>query len=75
MTIVFISIISGSLLPFLLQAVKLDPAHSSTTIQVIMDILGVLITCLISHLILNSSTVVGMTLIPTTVSHIPSSGG
>ena len=72
MTIVFISIISGSLLPFLLQALKLDPAHSSTTIQVVMDILGVLITCLISHLIL-SHTVVGLTLIPTTVSHIPTS--
>ena len=73
MTIVFISIISGSLLPFLVQAIKLDPAHSSTTIQVVMDILGVLITCLISHIILNGNTTLGLTLIPTTVSHIPSS--
>lgn len=39
--IVFISIITGALLPLLLQQCRLDPAHSSTSIQVIMDISGV----------------------------------
>ena len=41
MIIVFISIITGALLPLLLQQCRLDPAHSSTSIQVIMDISGV----------------------------------
>ena len=53
--IVFISIVLGSLLPFGLQALRFDPAHSSTTIQVIMDILGVLITCLTATFLLDSS--------------------
>lgn len=52
--IVFISIVLGAVLPFLLQAMKFDPAHSSTTIQVIMDILGVLITCTVANIILYS---------------------
>jgi hypothetical protein len=42
--IVFISIIFGAVLPLLMNRVNIDPAHSSTTIQVIMDILGVTIT-------------------------------
>jgi len=42
--IVFISIVLGALLPLAMKYVRIDPAHSSTTIQVIMDILGVLIT-------------------------------
>jgi Mg/Co/Ni transporter MgtE len=42
--IVFISIILGAVLPLLMNRVNIDPAHSSTTIQVIMDILGVTIT-------------------------------
>jgi hypothetical protein len=42
--IVFISIILGAVLPLLMNYVRIDPAHSSTTIQVIMDILGVSIT-------------------------------
>lgn len=54
MLIVFISILAGCLLPFILQSLKFDPAHSSTSIQVIMDIAGVLITCLTAHLILNT---------------------
>jgi hypothetical protein len=31
---------------------RFDPVHASTSIQVIMDISGVLITCMISTLIL-----------------------
>ena len=67
MLIVFISILAGCLLPFILQALKFDPAHSSTSIQVIMDIAGVLITCLTAHLILNTG--LGPRLF-----HMPSSG-
>jgi len=53
MAIVFISIVAGASLPLLLLHLGVDPAHSSTSIQVIMDILGVLITCSISSLLLN----------------------
>jgi hypothetical protein len=38
-----------------------DPAHSSTTIQVIMDILGVVLTVFVSTTILD--TVLGQTII------------
>jgi cation transporter-like permease len=38
--IVFSSICLGAVLPLLLQKVGIDPAHSSTSIQVMMDILG-----------------------------------
>jgi len=54
-SIVFISIVCGSLLPILLFYLKLDPAHSSTSIQVIMDILGVYISCLMSSFLLDTS--------------------
>ena len=53
-TIVLFSIIIGSVLPFFLKFLGFDPMHASTSIQVIMDISGVLITCLISALILKS---------------------
>jgi Mg/Co/Ni transporter MgtE len=53
--IVFISILLGAVLPLLMNHVHIDPAHSSTTIQVIMDILGVTITvckcaCAVFHI-------------------------
>ena len=50
--IVAISIGLGSLLPLGMQLCGIDPAHSSTTIQVLMDILGVTITCQVSRFIL-----------------------
>ena len=53
-TIVFISICIGALLPFFMKYLGIDPAHSSTTIQVVMDILGVTITVAVSSLILGS---------------------
>eukprot|EP01041_Mallomonas_annulata_P010768 gene10768-22492_t len=53
MTIVFISVVLGAILPLILQSLNIDPAHSSTTIQVIMDILGVLITCTVSTFVLD----------------------
>jgi hypothetical protein len=52
--IVMISIILGALLPLGMNSLRIDPAHSSTTIQVIMDILGVTITCHVSAAILDS---------------------
>lgn len=52
MLIVFISIVVGALLPILFHVVGLDPANSSTTIQVIMDITGVMITCFVATLVL-----------------------
>lgn len=52
--IVVISIGLGSTLPLAMKKVRIDPAHSSTTIQVIMDILGVSITCWVCALILKT---------------------
>ena len=49
--IVSTSVILGTILPLVLQAIKVDAAHASTTIQVIMDVLGVLITCKVAPLI------------------------
>ena len=54
MLIVFSSICLGAVLPLILQRIGVDPAHSSTTIQVVMDILGVLLAVAISGLILDS---------------------
>jgi len=53
--IVVISVALGALLPLGMHYVGIDPAHSATTIQVLMDIAGVLITVHMSSLILNSS--------------------
>jgi len=52
--IVFSSICFGAVLPLFLQKIKIDPAHSSTSIQVIMDIFGVVLTVLVSGFILDS---------------------
>jgi len=51
--IVVISIGLGTVLPLVLRKLHVNPAHSSTTIQVVMDILGVLLTILVSRLILD----------------------
>jgi len=42
------SVVLGAVLPLALNAIRLDAAHASTTVQVVMDILGVLLTCTIS---------------------------
>lgn len=52
--IVAISIVIGALLPLGMNYINIDPAHSSTTIQVLMDILGVTITVYVSGAILDS---------------------
>lgn len=54
-SIVMISIILGALMPLGMKKIGIDPAHSSTTIQVVMDILGVAITVHVSSTILNSA--------------------
>ena len=38
-------VVIGSLLPLALHRLRLDPAHAGATIQVIMDLAGVCITC------------------------------
>jgi cation transporter-like permease len=53
--IVFSSICLGAVLPLVLQKMGVDPAHSSTTIQVIMDILGVVLTVFVSTAVLDSA--------------------
>jgi len=64
--IVISSILIGTLLPLLMNYVRIDPAHSSTTIQVVMDILGVTITVNVCALILDglSSAAAATTLSP-----------
>lgn len=52
--IVFTSVCLGAVLPLLLKAVGVDPAHSSTSIQVVMDILGVVLAVAVSSLLLDS---------------------
>jgi len=52
--IVSTSVVLGTLLPLLLQNLKVDAANASTTIQVIMDVLGVLITCKVAPLVFDS---------------------
>jgi len=52
--IVSTSVVLGTLLPLLLQRFRIDAAHASTTIQVIMDVLGVLITCTVAPLIFSN---------------------
>lgn len=52
--IVFTSICFGAILPLILRKIDVDPAHSSTTIQVIMDILGVVMTVFVSTIVLDS---------------------
>eukprot|EP00566_Odontella_aurita_P009895 CAMPEP_0113564048 /NCGR_PEP_ID=MMETSP0015_2-20120614/21397_1 /TAXON_ID=2838 /ORGANISM="Odontella" /LENGTH=427 /DNA_ID=CAMNT_0000466075 /DNA_START=241 /DNA_END=1524 /DNA_ORIENTATION=+ /assembly_acc=CAM_ASM_000160 len=54
--IVFSSICLGAVLPLFLKKLGVDPAHSSTTIQVVMDILGVVMTVIISTTLLDSPT-------------------
>lgn len=52
--IVFSSVCLGAILPLILKKLRIDPAHSSTTIQVIMDILGVILAVFVSSLFLDS---------------------
>jgi Mg/Co/Ni transporter MgtE len=53
--IVFTSVCLGAVLPLGLKKLGVDPAHSSTTIQVIMDIFGVFLAVAVSSLILDGA--------------------
>jgi cation transporter-like permease len=55
--IVIISVVAGATLPLAMHLAGIDPAHSSTTIQVIMDITGVVITVGVSSWVLDSAVV------------------
>ena len=50
--IVLSSTVLGTTLPFLLFELGVDPANAGTSIQVIMDILGVTITCVTCNFVL-----------------------
>jgi Mg/Co/Ni transporter MgtE len=50
--IVLTSVVTGSLLPLVLHWMRWDPAHAGATIQVIMDLAGVCITCTVCTLLL-----------------------
>jgi len=52
LAIVFTSTVVGAALPLLLQKLRIDPAHAGATIQVVMDISGVLLTCVVSCIVL-----------------------
>ncbi|GMI40058.1 hypothetical protein TeGR_g9589 [Tetraparma gracilis] len=52
--VVIISVVLGACLPLGLKKIGVDPAHSSTSIQVIMDVLGVYITVVASTALLDS---------------------
>jgi len=51
--IVTSSVVAGAALPFGLAYAGLDPANAGTTIQVVMDIMGVTVTCIVCYLILD----------------------
>lgn len=47
--IVFSSILLGAALPLIMNRLRIDAAHAGTSIQVIMDILGVTVTCYVAN--------------------------
>ena len=53
--IVLISVAVGAVLPFALRAVRLNIEHAAPAIQVIMDISGVFITCVVCSLLLSNA--------------------
>lgn len=52
LAITFTSVVVGSMLPLAFQRLNLDPAHAGATIQVIMDLAGVCITCFVCSTLL-----------------------
>ena len=50
--IVNASVVAGASLPFLLAWRGVDPAHAGTTVQVLMDVAGVGITCAVCRMLL-----------------------
>jgi Mg/Co/Ni transporter MgtE len=58
--IVSSSVILGTLLPLLLSKLGFDAAHASTSIQVIMDVTGVLITCSVAPIVFQAAETYGL---------------
>lgn len=54
--IVTSSIVLGAALPLLMHKLRLDPAHAGPCIQVLMDVLGVALTCSICSMVLGDGT-------------------
>ena len=52
--IVALSILLGTALPFGLARAGVDPANAGTSIQVAMDVLGVALTCVTCHYVLDT---------------------
>ena len=52
LSIVIVAVIVGAVLPLLFVRLRLDPAHAGATVQVVMDLLGVLITCQVAQAIM-----------------------
>jgi Mg/Co/Ni transporter MgtE len=57
--IVNASVLAGASLPFMLAWRGVDPAHAGTTVQVVMDVAGVFITCAVCRAMLARMAVVG----------------
>ena len=58
--IVTMSVLAGTVLPFALRTVGLDPGHAGAAVQVVMDVMGCLITCAICSMVLSvTSTLTG----------------
>jgi Mg/Co/Ni transporter MgtE len=57
MAIILVSVVVGTALPLFLHFVlEIDSAHATPTLQVTMDIIGVLITCLVCQIIMPTSS-------------------
>jgi cation transporter-like permease len=61
--IVITSIVIGASLPFLLIRCRQDPVHSGAAVQVLMDLWGVLVSCIICKFLLSATDV--------EISHVP----
>ncbi len=55
--IVITSIVIGASLPFLLIRCRQDPVHSGAAVQVLMDLWGVLVSCIICKFLLSATDV------------------
>ena len=49
--IVYVAVLCGTFLPQVFLKVGIDPAHASATIQVSMDIIGILVTCMVTSFV------------------------
>jgi Mg/Co/Ni transporter MgtE len=49
------SVILGAVIPLGLASLRIDPTHAGPAIQVVMDVVGVLTTCLVSSMTLSTT--------------------